>query len=144
MNFLEDIDEIYKQICTKNGIDGKDSKFSCFIPIEMEDYKSECGFQIKKQEKAKLLLLVGGQRIYISDIQVINTILAMDKEDIDWFLQQFIHLYKGQTSDIMFKINEKSYHFQGIQQYPSKKNIYLFSDSLITFNDFIFLLLIKC
>jgi hypothetical protein len=140
MNFLEEIDNIYKKEREINDIPQSNGDFSCFIPIEAIDYKTSCEFLIKKQEKAKLLFLVGKQRVYLSDLQIIRTILRMGKEDINWFLQQFISLYKGNYSKIQFKILEKTYEGFGIINYSEEKGLLLFSDSEIDINDFVFLL----
>lgn len=140
MNFLEEIDRIYNKERKDNDIPQNNKNFSCFIPIEEVNYNSSCKFLIKRQEKAKLLFIVGKQRVYLSDIQIIKTILGMEKYDINWFLYQFVLLYNGDYNEIQFIISGKKYEGFGLTNYIGKKELVLFSDSEIDMNDFVFLL----
>ncbi|MGI6176246.1 MAG: hypothetical protein ACOYJC_08885 [Christensenellales bacterium] len=140
MYFLNKIDTIYKDSREKFNIPENNKIFSCFIPIEPVGCETSCAFMVKKQEKSKLMLIEGGQRVHISDLQILNTILDMDKNDIEWFLQQFILLYKGKTRQMKFKIDGDLFSGFGIGSYPTKKILHLFSDSLIDINDFVFIL----
>ncbi|MDO5558498.1 MAG: hypothetical protein Q4F95_02755 [Oscillospiraceae bacterium] len=83
MFFLSKIDEIYetekKQYEIENNYD-----FCSYIPIKPININTSIDFLIKKQEKAKLLLVCGKQRVYVSDLQVIDTVINMDINDIRW------------------------------------------------------------
>jgi len=140
MSFLNKIDEIYRTTRESFDIQKENTLFSCFIPVEPLDCGTTSQFMIKKQEKAKLLLISGKQRVYISDLQIINTILDMDKDDIEWFLKQFVALYRGIECEVRFAINGETFDGCGIEHYPGKKQVILFSDTLVEINDFIFIL----
>lgn len=126
MNFLNKIDDKYRTVRETFGIQHENTEFSCFIPVETVGYESSCGFYVKKQEKAKLLLVKGKQRVYISDLQILHTILGMKKDDIDWFLQRFIALYMGKTCQIQFRLDGELFDGCGIENYPSKKELHFF------------------
>lgn len=139
MSFLNKIDDIYRTARETFSIQQENTEFSCFIPIESVGYESSCEFVIKKQEKAKLLLVEGKQRVHISDLQVLHTILGMAQDDIEWFLQRFIELYLGKACQIQFRLAGELFDGTGIEYYPSKKELHLFSDSMIDINDFVFI-----
>jgi hypothetical protein len=139
MNFLEKIDEIHRAERESFSIPENNTTYSSFIPVERVGFKSLCRFMIKKQEKAKLLLVDGKQRVYISDLNIIETILGMEKYDIKWFMQGFIALYMERSCKIQFEIDGEVFSGCGIENYPNKKELHLFSDSAIDINDFIFI-----
>lgn len=140
MSFLNKIDDIYRTTREAFDIQEENTLFSCFIPVEPLDCETTSQFVIKKQEKAKLLLVSGKQRVYISDLQIINTILDMDHDDIEWFLHQFVALYTGVMCAVRFAINGEAFNGCGIEHYPRKKQVILFSDTSVEINDFIFIL----
>ena len=138
MDFLGKIDSIYKNI--RDQFEGADDAFGCFIEVEPIDQKTTLSFIIKKREKSMLLIVDGKQRVHMSDLQIINCICDMSKVDRDWFLQQFIDLYKGQSSKIKFKISGEEFEGCGITHYPETKALELYSDTVVDYNDFVFLL----
>lgn len=140
MNFLNKIDLLYNDVRIKYDVPDENTSFGCFIPVIAKDFSPSCEFIIKKQEKSKLLICVGKQRIYLSDQSIIKTILEMNNNDIDWFLKQFVLLYRGVSADVRFEIDSMEFKGYGIEYYYPSKKITLFSDSEIDINDFIFLL----
>jgi len=140
MNLLECIDAINNEVRLENKIPQENTRFSCFIPIEVVNHRSSCNFLIKKQEKAKLLFIVGRQRIHLSDLQIIDTILSMDTDIINWFIKNFVSLYCNDLYKVQFKIDGNIYDGCGIRRFPKKKDLLLFTDSVIDVNDFIVLL----
>jgi hypothetical protein len=139
--FLEYIDDLYLKACKEFDIP-RETKvpFKCFVPIEPQNGDVASGFLILKQEKSKLLILDGKQRVYLSDIQIVDTIISMEKEDQRWFLSQFVKIYKGEFSSFSFKIQSETFEGKGMCRYPHKKSLKLFTDSCIDINDFIFLI----
>lgn len=140
MSFLTRIDELHFEQRKKYNIDKFNNDFSSFLCVEPIDITFNTKFVIKKQEKAKLLLLSGNQRVYLSDDQIISTILNMEKQYIDWFLDSFIKLYMNQYTKFKFKIKNETFEGIGLCYYPNKYDILLFSDTTIDINEFIFLL----
>ncbi len=140
MYFLEKIDLIYKNECEQNQIPNDAEDYSVFIPLDITDQSYSYHFLIMKGEKAKLQIVSGKQRVYLSDSQIIQTILNMSKADIDWFLSQFVLLYQGQGTPICFKIEQESFLGSGIKPYPSKKPLLLMSDTAIDYPCFCLLL----
>ncbi|MDR3599517.1 MAG: hypothetical protein P4L49_03395 [Desulfosporosinus sp.] len=141
MMFLEYIDELYRKECKEFGIPLKPKvPFKCFIPVEPQNWEAVSNFLILKQEKSKLFILDGKQRAYLSDIQIVDTILSMDKEDQRWFLAQFVKIYKGEFVPFSFKIQSETFEGKGMCRYPQKKSLIIFTDSNIDINDFIFLI----
>lgn len=141
MMFLEYIDNLYREECKRFEIPLKPKvPFKCFVPVEPQNWEVGSSFLILKQEKSKLFILDGKQRVYLSDIQIVDTILSMDKEDQGWFLTQFVKIYKGEFVPFFFKIQSEPFKGKGMCRYPQKKSLKLFADSSIDINDFIFLI----
>lgn len=140
MSFLKRIDKLHKENRSVYGIESSNNDFSSFINVEPVDISLTPKFIIRKQEKAKLLLVSGKQRVYLSDNDIISTILDMEKNCIDWFLNSFIKLYNDEFEVFNFKLEDKLYKGIGISYYQSQCEISLFSDTKIDINDFIFIL----
>ena len=140
MNFLEYIVSIYSEELKKFDIDLKREEFNSFIPIEPLNYSTKNMFLIRKQIHSKLFIIVGKQRIYLSDLHIIKSILNLDTKDITWFLNQLCNLYINDNNVYSFKINEKEFAGSGIEYFPDDKEIVLYTDSIISINDFIFVL----
>lgn len=140
MSFLKKIDEIHidnranLRIATDNG------DFSSFINVEPVEKSLKSKFIIKKQEKSKLLIVSGKQRVYLSDNDIISSILSLDKKYIDWFLNAFIRLYNNEIKPFKFKISDLEFTGIGIDYYPDLYEITLFSDTVIDINDLVFVL----
>lgn len=154
MNFLEKIDEIHNHNVNEINTRSKNKKenvvinevkrkkFISYITIKPNNTKVKCEFLIQKQEKSKLLLVNREQRVYISDLGIIRTIVDMEENLYKWFLNKFINLYND-NDDIEkmdFHINNESFEGYGIEYYPQEYEINLFSDTKIDINDFIFIL----
>ena len=140
MNFLEYIDSIYSEELKKFDIDLEREEFNSFIPIEPLNYSTKNMFLIRKQIHSKLYIVVGKQRIYLSDLHIIKTILNLDTKDITWFFKQLCNLYINDNSTHSFKINENEFSGSGIEYFSYDKEITLYTDSAISINDFIFVL----
>ena len=140
MSFLKRIDKLHKENRSVYGIEMSNNDFSSFINVEPVDISLTQKFIIRKQEKAKLLLVSGKQRVYLSDNDIISTILNMEKNCIDWFLNSFIKLYNDEFEVFNFKLEDRLYKGIGISYYQSQREISLFSDTKIDINDFIFIL----
>ena len=140
MNFLEYIDSIYSTELKNFDIDLEREEFNSFIPIEPLNYSTKNIFLIGKQIHSKLFIVVGKQRIYLSDINIIRTILSLETEDIAWFIEQLCNLYRNDNNAHSFKINEKEFNGSGIEYFSDDKEIMLYTDSVISINDFIFVL----
>lgn len=139
--FLEYIDNLYREACRTFDIPKEPLvPFNWFVPIKLQNWDVRSSFLISKQEKSKLLILNGRQRVYLSDIQIVETILRMGKNDREWFLSQFVKAYKGEFTPFIFKIESETFEGKGICRYPQEKTIKLFSDSSIDINDFVFLI----
>ena len=123
MNFLEHIDNTYNEVRDKLNIDVSNKEFSCFISIEPLDYSTKNKFLIKKQKHSKLFIIKGNQRVYLSDIDI-----------------QFCNLYVTDNNSCSFKIAEKNFSNSGIEYFSAEKDILLYTDSVISINDFIFII----
>lgn len=140
MYFLTHIDSIYQQDRTKYNIPKSNRTFRSYIPIVFSSQTGTVSFLIQKATLSKLLIIDGTQRVYLSDNDIIHTILGMDDTDIRWFLDQFVELYQEKGSSFEFTIEGKNYSYRGIENYPSAKNISLFSDTLIQIQDLVLIL----
>ena len=140
MEFLQAIDAIYSERRQEYNVPDNNKDFSCHIPVEVRKGTYSFLFEVRKREKAKLFLLLGKQKLYLSDIQIINIILAMGKDDIDWFLSQFILLYLESGAPFQLVLDDEIYEFHGIEIYPEEKTIYWLSDSEIEYGYFTALL----
>ena len=139
MPFLQKIDELYGKIRQEYSPTSVGDDFNVFFPIEISDGKNKSSFSIRKGKKAKLLVISGKQRVYLSDYQIINTILSMDREDVQWYLKQFVLLYTGKGHQIVFSLDATDYTYLGIPAFPTDKSLLLFSDINIYSSRFYFL-----
>ena len=140
MLFLEKIDEHHNLCRESMSIPTENRDFCSFIPISISDKSKSKSFLIMKSNRAKLLLIDGKQKIYLSDWDIMRTILDMEEADIEWFLRQFSRLYQGEGTDIQLDIFGEQYSGKGIETYPYDKKLYLFSDTMTDFHSFCFIL----
>lgn len=140
MNFLEYIDNTYSAKLKKFDIDAESEEFSCFIPIEPLNYSTKNKFLIRKQKLSRLFIVVGKQRIYLSDVNIIKTILDLDIDEIRWFIKQLCDLYVSDNNTCSFRINEEEFNSCGIEYFANDKELLLYTDTLININDFIFVI----
>lgn len=141
MGFLEKIDSIYNGEREKYGIPLDNKDFSAFIPIVITDSDKTYRYTISKGSKAKLQFVDGNQYIYLSDIQIIETILRIeDKEVVEWFLHQFISLYNGSGMPTYFIVGGEKFEGCGIRLYPNTRPLMLLSDTEVDINCFCFYL----
>lgn len=140
MSFLKKIDSLHGNYRNEYPSEEVDEYFNSFIKVEPVDVNLTKQFIIRKQEKSKLLIVSGKQRVHLSDYQILSTILQLDKSLIDWFIQAFIDLYNNKSKTFKFKVEDEEFHGVGIDYYSEPKEILLFSDTKIDINDFIFVL----
>ena len=140
MTFLEQIDKKYDEKRQFYAVPISNKRFICEIPIVISCGALSYSFLIQKSERAKLLFVSGKQKVYLSDAQVINTILKMSSSDSEWFLNQFILLYRGKGTQYNLELCGENYASFGIKPYPEKKDLYLMSDTLIDYICFSFAL----
>lgn len=137
MRFLEKIDLIHESNRKNLNIPKENREFTSHIPITISVGEVSYGFEIRKKEKSKLLLSSGKQRIYLSDFDIINIILKMSREDQSWFIEQFISFYNGKAVPFSMIIGFERFDCRGIDHFPSKKKLLLFSDTSIDYDMFI-------
>lgn len=140
MSFLKKIDTIHNDSQSDFCAEELSETFSSFISIEPVGITLTKQFVVKKQDKSKLLIVSGKQRVHLSDHQILSTILQLDKCLIEWFIKAFIDLYNKKFKPFKFKIEDEEFQVIGIDYYPEPKEILLFSDTRIDINDFIFVL----
>lgn len=138
MEFLELLDQLHKSVKDKHAVSSKDRNFRSYHAIVFDGNSSTGRFIIQKNLiKAKLLIVDGKQKVYLSDDQIIQTILEMPASTINWFLTQMINLYNESGVNFGFSINEQHFDFVGIPYFPSNDTILLPSDTYVTINEFI-------
>lgn len=137
MSFLSHIDLIHQNNRVKYNIPETNRTFRSYIPITFPAQSSSVCFLIQKATLSKLLILDGAQRVYLSDNNIISTIMHMEESDIRWFVDQLIRLYQAKGTPFEFIIDGQQYSFQGIENYHSSKVITLFSDTHIQVQDLV-------
>lgn len=138
MEFLELLDQLHKAVAEENSVSAKDRNFRSYHAIGFDGDSPSDRFIIQKNLiKAKLLIVDGKQKVYLSDDQIVETILEMPASKITWFLMQMVNLYNGTGSSFIFSIAEQHFNFVGIPYLPSKETILLPSDTHATINEFI-------
>ena len=141
MNFLEKIDSIYNIEREKYRVPHDNRDFSAFIPIDITDSDKTYRYVISKGDKAKLQFVDGNQYVYLSDIQIIETILQIgDQAVLEWFVHQFISLYRGFGMPVYFLIGDVKYMGYGIQSFPNERRLMLLSDTDVDITAFCFYL----
>lgn len=138
VNLLKKIDCIHE--IEKSSFEASSDNFCCFIPIHSCECDFSCNFLIKKKEKAKLLIVSGKQRVYLSDSQIIKTICAMKQDIVKWFVGEFYQIYKGKYAESTISIGSDQFKINGMNFYDKNVEIQLFSDTIITINDLVFVL----
>lgn len=140
MDFLEYIDQQHAKEKSNYNSDEINDSFSTYLTVQPKSFCGSCKYLIKKQDKAKLLLLCGKQRVYLSDSDIIKTIIYLPKEVSNWFLKQFTLAYQDNYVPFDFQINSTCFTGYGISKHPDDIRISLISDSEITINEFIFVI----
>lgn len=140
MSFLNFIDKIYEDEKQQYNSDILESDFSSFIEIKTEDIILNRTFVIKKQEKTKLLLVDGKQKVYLSDENIISLIKNQSESVSNWFLNSFLRYLIGKGRDISFVVNGRTFTSRGIEYYPDEYSIVLHSDTEIDINDLVFVI----
>lgn len=140
MSFLNKIDAIHNDSRSEFSAEELSETFSSFMSVEPVGITLTKQFVIKKQDKSKLLIVSGKQRVHLSDYQILSTILQLDQCLIEWFIKAFIDLYNKKFKPFKFKIEDEEFQVIGIDYYQEPKEILLFSDTRIDINDFIFVL----
>ena len=77
MSFLQKIDELFEASCLQFSVPLKSDNFHTYIPIEIYNDTHRFQFLIRKGKKSKILILAGQQRVYLTDDQIIRTILSI-------------------------------------------------------------------
>lgn len=140
MPFLQKIDELFGESRLQYSISSTIDDFHTYIPIDICNDTHRFQFLIRKGKKAKLLILSGTQRVYLTDYQIIRTILSMERKEVEWFLAQFVSLYVGKGNQIRFVLGGSEFTYVGIPSYPEKKEVLLLSDTTVELSYFCFLL----
>lgn len=137
MEFLKQLDSLHSKCMRENHVDSRNRDFRSYHKITFKSESVPDRFLIQKNRiKTKLLLVDGAQRVYLSDSQIIETILSLGYEDIQWFVNQLALLYQGVGHNFQFSIDGKTYLFPGMKHYAEKKEILLPSDTRVNIDDF--------
>lgn len=139
MFFRQTINDLYNGYRVKYSVPENNIAFSCHVPLSIENkvhaFPFDFWYHRKRNGNKKLVLslgfFVGQQRIYLSDQQIIHTILKMDESDINWFFEKLLLLSKGEGESLIIKVDDKVYPYRGFPIYPKKKVVHLFTDSII-------------
>ena len=141
VSFFSYIDHLYIEACNEFDIPiDPRVQFNWFVRVEPQGWDAMSSFLISKKEKSKMLILEGRQKVYLTDIHIINTILGMEADDRNWFFSKFVKLYKGEFEPFFFKVKTETFEGKGMSRYPQNKSLKLFSDSIVDINDFVFLI----
>ena len=141
MNFLTKLDILYEQSKREFKKYEIDYNFKCFIPIQPIGYSSKNKFFVKKSKKASLIINVGEQRIYFSDIDVVNTILELPLDVRNDLFKKLVEMYStNRAVNTKIRIGTNQYDGFGLPYYDGENTIDIFSDSKIDLNDFVFII----
>ena len=141
MNFLSKIDKIYNIHKYNESTGVTDDNFISYIDYIPTNFNVTKEFLIKKQKKSKLLIVDRKQRIYLSDIDIINIILKLEENDFFWLMDKFVKLYRNEGFIIESELgNSNIIEYKGIPEYSTDKKLNIFTDSEISINDLIYLM----
>lgn len=140
MPFLNLIDKLYDIEREKLSIPMQNKEFCIYIPVKILDGERSFSYVIRKEKKSKILITSGKQRVYLSDHNIICTILSMPSNEIEWFLSQFVSLYKEKGHSVKISIADREFSYVGITNFPKQQELTLFSDTVIDYSYFCFLL----
>ncbi|WP_316630398.1 hypothetical protein [uncultured Ruminococcus sp.] len=138
MDFLDYLDTEYNRIKSGYSANEVDDSFSVYFSVSANGLDTSSDFLIKKQDKSKLFIVSGMQRVYLRDSDIIRIVIGLSSKEANWFLKALIDAYGGEYTEFNFKINDQSFTGKGIVQYPDKRSLTLVSDTEITIQDFVF------
>lgn len=121
MSFLQKIDELFEASCLQFSVPLKSDNFHTYIPIEIYNDTHRFQFLIRKGKKSKILILAGQQRVYLTDDQIIRTILSMEDNETEWFLAQFISLYVGNGVQTTLELDKTKFTYTGLPRTDIQK-----------------------
>ncbi len=139
--FLDFMDELYKQERAINKIQQYNDEYRHYEKIIPLDFFTENSFNCLKVKKTKILFCPSNVKVYLSDADIIKNIINFDNISIiNYFLYQFINLYKGENCDFAYRIRDHKFIGKGISYAKKNVKFLLHTDNSITINEFIFIL----
>lgn len=138
--FLVYLDKLYNKARETNCIQENNLEYRHYEKLIPLDFISENAFLCLKQKKTKILFCQSNVKVYLSDADIINTIVSLDNGTAKFLLNEFIDLYKGQYNKFKFKIKNQIFEGQGIKYKDKDINFLLYTDNNININEFIFIL----
>ncbi|MBN1061399.1 hypothetical protein DVV95_06135 [Clostridium botulinum] len=141
MNFLEVLDKMYEENRIENRIPTKNKEYRYYEEIKPLDFASEIRFEcLKIREKTKILVCFNSSKIYLSDLDLLNIMLEMNIDEINWFIDNFIKVYNEEGVLFRFKINNEEFQGEGLPYKDGDNIVNIYSDNKMGINDFIFIL----
>lgn len=144
-NFVNDLDDIYRQK-KRERIDANiDNNFYIYVPvfIKTEVFSNE-NYLIRKDKNIKFLYIKDGCRVYFSDADIINMLLKVEnRESIGKLVSYFNKMYQQkveglETYSIIF--GDERYSVKGCFEIKNTQILLNRQDIDITFNDLLVLI----
>jgi hypothetical protein len=142
MHFLEYLDKQYIDYKKVNGIPEMNRQYRYYeevIPQNTDDDNQK--FEILKiGDKTKILICFKSLKVYLSDLDIINTILKLPEDEINWFIDEFYYICNKQYTLFEFEISKKKFRGIGLPYKESTNKIRIQCDNEVSINSFIFII----
>lgn len=142
MHFLEYLDKQYIDYKKVNGIPEMNKQYRYYqkvIPNNIGDDKQEFEM-LKIGDKSKILICFKSLRVYLSDLDIINTILKLPEDEIKWFIDGFFNVCNGKYTLFEFEFNKEKFMGKGLPYKEASNKIRIKCDTEISINSFIFII----
>ena len=140
-SFLDYLDEQYDHERVVNKIQKDNEEYRYYEELTPLDFKTENTFICLKVKKTKIIFCQSNVKVYLSDADIIKNIVNFDdKSLVNFFLDGFVKLYKGENRIFNFRIKDKKFEGRGIEYIKGDCKFLLHTDNSISLNEFIFIL----
>jgi|GEM_PF-1320893 len=141
MHFLEYLDKQYINYKEANGIPKMNKQYRYYEEVIPEntndnDQKFE---MLKIGDKSKILICFKSLRVYLSDLDILNIILKLPEDEINWFINEFVNICNKQYTSFEFEISNKKFRGIGLPYKESTTKIRIQCDNEVSINSIIFI-----
>lgn len=140
VTFLEYLDDLYAEVCKINNIQKDNEEFRIYENLIPLDFTTKNAFLCLKAQKTKILFCQSNVKVYLSDNDIISSIVNLDGNTVNFLMNEFVELFKKPKNIFKFQINDQVFYGKGINYVDSDTNFLLHTDNVININEFIFIL----
>jgi hypothetical protein len=134
------MDKLYESARTTCNIQVDNEEYRHYEKLIPLDFTTKNEFLCLKVKKTKILFCQSNVKVYLSDADIIRTIVKFDDNTVNFFLEKFSELYNGNGQIFRYRVNSRDFDGRGLEYVKNKSSFLLHCDMEININDFIFIL----